>query len=173
MKNKFVIPLIAILFIFFFAIFFIGLKKTNIYVPSNQIDEKLSTFETVDFFNRQKITSGDVFLDNEFYIINIWASWCVPCRAEHPYLLKLKKETSVKLIGINYKDKTENAYKFLDEFKNPYDRILEDNDGTVSIALGAYGVPETFLIKNMKIIKKIIGPIDDEKYLNILKKINE
>ncbi len=173
MKHKLLLSFISIIFIFFFVVFFIGLKKSNIYVPSNQVNERLTNFETIDFFNEQKINSEDIFSENGFYIINIWASWCLPCKAEHPFLIKLKNETSVKIIGINYKDKNENASKFLKDLRNPYDKILKDKDGTISINLGAYGVPETFLIKNKKIIKKIIGPINDKKYANLLKKINE
>ena len=112
-------------------------------------------------------------MDNEFYLINIWASWCLPCKIEHKFLVKFQDESQIKLIGINYKDKKKNATKFLRELKNPFDRIIIDKDGTISINLGAYGVPETFLIKNNKIIKKIIGPINNKNYLEILKKINE
>tara|TARA_Y100001958_G_C21236281_1_gene562783 strand:- start:525 stop:1046 length:522 start_codon:yes stop_codon:yes gene_type:complete len=173
MKNNILISLTLLIFLFFFVIFYFGLKNSNIYIPNKDINIKLVNFESVDFFNKEKIYSKDLFTGNEFYLINIWASWCIPCKSEHPFLLKFKNESSVKLIGINYKDKTENASKFLKEFKNPFDRILSDRDGTLSINLGAYGVPETFLIKNNKIVKKIIGPIDNKKYLTILKKINE
>jgi cytochrome c biogenesis protein CcmG/thiol:disulfide interchange protein DsbE len=87
----------------------------------------------------------------------------VPCRAEHPLLMQLSKNQSAKLIGLNYRDNLDNAKKFINEFGNPYSQIIIDNDGTLSVEFGAYGVPETFLInKNNKIIKKYIGPINKE-----------
>jgi cytochrome c biogenesis protein CcmG/thiol:disulfide interchange protein DsbE len=85
-------------------------------------------------------------------------------------LIELKKQNSLKLVGINYKDQIENAKRFLNEFENPYSKILKDKNGTLSIKLGAYGVPETFIInKKKKIIKKIIGPINEKTYNEILK----
>ena len=75
--------------------------------------------------------------------------------------MELSKNQSIKLIGLNYKDSLDNAKKFINEFGNPYSQIIIDNDGTLSIEFGAYGVPETFIIdKNKKIIKKFIGPIN-------------
>ena len=92
--------------------------------------------------------------------MNIWASWCVPCREEHQFLMELKKEKNLKIIGLNYKDDTKNAKKFLDDLKNPYSNIFLDKDGLIAIEWGAYGVPESFLIYNKKIIKKVIGPLN-------------
>ena len=173
MRNKILIASISILFLFLFAVFFKGLNNSNIYTPIFQKNINLPEFVAQDFFSDEEIKSKDLFLNNQFYLINIWASWCLPCKVEHEFLLKFKDESEIKLIGINYKDKKKNATKFLRELKNPFDKIIVDNDGTISINLGAYGVPETFLIKNNKIIKKIIGPINNKNYLEILKKINE
>ena len=173
MKNKLYIYITSIFFIFIFIIFFLGLKKSNIYVPNENTNITLENFESTDFFNGDKIFINNILSKDEYYLINIWASWCLPCRSEHPYLIKLKNVKSLKLIGINYRDKKENASKFLKEFRNPFDKILTDQDGTISIVLGAYGVPESFLVKNNKIVKKIIGPIDQKKYLDTLKLINE
>ena len=101
--------------------------------------------------------------NNEFYILNIWSSWCGPCRDEHPQLMQLSKNSSVKLIGLNYKDNPKNAKKFIDILGNPYSMIIIDENGTISIELGAYGVPETYIInKDKKIIKKFIGPLSEE-----------
>ena len=76
--------------------------------------------------------------------MNIWASWCVPCRDEHPFLMNLSDEKNIKIIGLNYKDNNENAKNFLSILNNPYDTILLDLDGTIAIEWGAYGVPESF-----------------------------
>ena len=99
--------------------------------------------------------------------MNIWASWCAPCRDEHPFLLNLGKQDNLEIIGLNYKDNTENAKKFLKELNNPYKVILTDKDGIIAIEWGAYGVPETFLIYDKKIIKKYIGPLNLNSLLEI------
>ena len=99
--------------------------------------------------------------------MNIWASWCVPCREEHKFLMNLHKEKIIDIIGLNYKDNHLKAKKFLDDLKSPYKIILKDLDGTIAIEWGAYGVPETFLIYNKKIIKKIIGPLNENSILEI------
>jgi cytochrome c biogenesis protein CcmG/thiol:disulfide interchange protein DsbE len=170
MKNKYLLIIIGFLFFFCFIVLFEGLKNPNVYKPKLQKEKSLSQFEARDFYSNKRISSLDIFSDNNFYLINIWASWCIPCRVEHSYLVKLKKQNSIKLVGINYKDNFENARKFLNEFENPYSEILKDKDGTLSIQLGAYGVPETFIVnKRKKIIKKIIGPIDQKTYNEVLK----
>ena len=121
----------------------------------------LPIFEAKDFNSSTYLDSKKIFEEDIFYIVNIWASWCVPCRKEHPLLMELSKNDSTKLIGLNYKDNFNNAKKFIDRFGNPYSQILIDSDGTLSIEFGAYGVPETFIIdKNNKIIRKFIGPIN-------------
>ena len=81
--------------------------------------------------------------------------------------MKFKKDKNIEIIGLNYKDSYENAKEFLDELKNPYEIILSDLDGTIAIEWGAYGVPETFLIHDKKIIKKIIGPINEYSFIEI------
>ena len=168
MKNRYFFIIIG-LFFFFFIVLFEGLKNPNVYIPELQEEKNLSRFEAIDFYSNKKISSLEIFNDNKFYLINIWASWCLPCREEHNYLIKLKEQNLIRLIGINYKDDSENAIKFLNEMGNPYSKILKDSNGTVSIQLAAYGVPETFIIdKNKKIIKKIIGPIDKKIYNEIL-----
>ena len=168
MKNRYFFIIIG-LFFFFFIVLFEGLKNPNVYIPELQEEKNLSKFEAIDFYSNKKISSLEIFNDNKFYLINIWASWCLPCREEHNYLIKLKEQNLIRLIGINYKDDSENAKKFLKEMGNPYSKILKDSNGTVSIQLAAYGVPETFIIdKNKKIIKKIIGPIDKKIYNEIL-----
>ena len=96
-------------------------------------------------------------------MINICASWCIPCRQEHKYIKILSEVDNLKLVGLNYKDKKNNAEKFLNEFGNPYDIILKDLDGTKSIFFGAYGVPETFFVDpEGNIFHKTIGMVTKE-----------
>ena len=163
MKNKFSLFIVIIFLSFCFGIFYKGLNNSNTYVPKTKDKKNIPIFEAKDFNSNIYVGSEKIFEEDNFYIVNIWASWCVPCRTEHPFLMELSKSQSVKLIGLNYRDNQINAKNFINKFGNPYSKILIDSDGTLSVEFGAYGVPETFIInKNKKIIKKIIGPINKE-----------
>ena len=167
MKIK-IYPFILILFLLIvFFIFYKGLHNPNIYEPSVDYKKDIPEFQAKNFENNEIIKSQDIFLDNKFYLFNIWASWCLPCRDEHKFLIDLSKDKIIQIIGLNYKDKNENAEKFLKDLKSPYKIILSDIDGTIAIEWGAYGVPETFLIYDKKIIKKIIGPINKKSLFEI------
>ncbi len=170
MSKKIIYSLILLLFIFSFLVLFKSLNKVNIYIPENIFEKKLTNFETKDLFSNRIVNVYDNLSNKDFTVLNIWSSWCLPCRVEHPYLMKLKKNENLNMIGLNYKDKYENAINFLNNYKNPYSLILVDLDGVISIELVAYGVPETFIINNKKkiIIKKFIGPINDDKIEEIL-----
>ena len=168
MKNKFFSASIISIFIFIFFIFYKGLENSNIYTPKTNIKKNVPLFEAKLFDTSNKIKSEEIFNNNQFYLVNIWASWCIPCREEHSFLMDLSQNKNVIIIGINYKDKIKNAKIFLGEFKNPYKIIIRDTDGTISIDWGAYGVPETFLISNKKIIKRITGPINIDSFSEII-----
>jgi len=157
------------LFIIIFLIFYKGLNNTNIYTPNFNSEKNIPYIESEIFNTNNKINSKEIFKGNKFYLMNIWASWCIPCRDEHPFLIKLSSLKNIEIIGLNYKDKNKNAKNFLRELKNPYKLILSDRDGTNAIEWGAYGVPESFIIHNKKIIKKVIGPIDQDTFLQIKK----
>lgn len=102
-------------------------------------------------------------------LVNIFGSWCVPCREEHPVLMRLAKDSRIRLVGIDYKDKPENALRFLEEVGNPYAAIGVDERGRTFIDWGAYGVPETFLIGPDGIIRyKFIGPLSDASLAKML-----
>ena len=161
MKNKFILVLIIFFSFFCFSVLFKALNNTNIYSPKNVVNKSIINFSLPNLYTEKNISSEEMFKGSKFYILNIWASWCLPCRKEHSILMQINKNPSIKIIGLNYKDKTLNAKKFIDEFGNPYSLIITDNNGTISIKLGAYGIPETFIInKEKKIIKKYIGPLD-------------
>jgi cytochrome c biogenesis protein CcmG/thiol:disulfide interchange protein DsbE len=163
MKNKFILFIFITFLIFCFVFFYKGLNNSNTYTPIINDKKRIPLFEAKDFNSNVYLDSKKIFNEDIFYIVNIWASWCVPCRTEHPLLMQLSKSQSVKLIGLNYRDNFNNAKNFISEFGNPYSVILIDKDGTLSIEFGAYGVPETFLIdKNKDIIKKFVGPINQE-----------
>jgi len=171
MKSKIVPFVIIVLFIFFFTIFFKGLKTSNIYVPVNYFQKEIPSFTAQLLNTKIMVSSDEIFKDDKYYLMNIWASWCTPCREEHVYLMDLKKQKNLDLIGLNYKDKNINAKNFLNEFKNPFVDIFLDQDGLIAIEWGAYGVPESFLIHNKKIIKKIVGPLNNDSIIEIKKLI--
>jgi len=169
MKNKVILIVLLLFFTFCFVVLYKGLKNSNIYTPKTISEKALINFSSKDLYSENEISSDKIFINSEFYILNIWASWCLPCRNEHPKLMQLSKNSSVKLIGLNYKDNPSNAKKFLNEFGNPYFMVITDKKGTISIELGASGVPETFLInEDKKIIKKFIGSLNQKS----LKEIN-
>ncbi len=96
------------------------------------------------------------------FVVNIWASWCAPCRAEHPLLMELAQDNRFKVVGINYKDVPENARRFLGALGDPFDLIGADREGRAAIDWGVYGVPETFVVKDGVIVHKFIGPLSPE-----------
>ena len=167
MKNKLFPIFIILIFTIIFVIFYKGLQNTNVYTPETKMNNKIPRFSTELFYSKKLINSSELFSSDKFYLVNIWSSWCVPCREEHRFLMRLKENRNIEIVGLNYKDKQKNAKKFLDELRNPYKQILLDEDGTISIEWGAYGVPESFLIHNKKIIKKIIGPLNENSVSEI------
>ena len=102
--------------------------------------------------------------DIQVVALNVWASWCVPCRAEHPTIEALANIDGVAVVGLNYKDKQEAAAGFLSELGNPYTAIGTDPDGKNGLNLGVYGVPETFLVDRQGVIRtKFVGPLSPER----------
>ena len=169
MKSKFIPLILILIFLITFVIFFKGLKNTNIYTPDANLKIEVPSFKLKSFENDSIVISEKIFKDNDYYFMNIWASWCIPCKEEHEFLMELKKNNKIELIGFNYKDNFKNALSFLKNLGNPYDIIVSDKDGTASIEWGAYGVPESFLIYQNKILKRFIGPINNEDLLEIQK----
>ena len=151
-----------IVFVIIFFIFYKGLEDSKIYTPDFNTKKDVPFFKSKDFLSGENVTSSSVFNLEEIYLLNICSSWCVPCRQEHTFLMNLNLDNKVNIIGMNYKDNLKNAENFLNELGNPYKEIFIDSDGTIAIEWGDYGVPESFLIYNNEIIKKYIGPLNQQ-----------
>ena len=159
MLSKIISFLLLIFLTFIFIVLYKGLNKSNLYTPTSEI-KNIPIFSAETFFEKKEVHSKVFFVSDKFYLFNIWASWCIPCRDEHELLMDLNKFDKLEIIGLNYKDNLINAEKFLNELGNPYSKIFLDKDGTKAILWGAFGVPETFIIYNNKVIKKYIGPLN-------------
>lgn len=113
--------------------------------------------------NRPALTTDAI--KGKLTLVNVFASWCVPCRQEHPVLLELSKDPRITVVGINYKDRNDNALRFLGELGNPYAAIGVDPNGKAAIDWGVYGIPETYLVSPDGIILyKKVGPFDPETF---------
>ena len=168
-KSIFSLIVLIILIISFF-VFKFALQKEKIYSPKMSENQIFTDFEVVELVEENQINFNKILFGKNFYLINIWSSWCEPCKDESDKLLELKNDTQIKMIGINYKDKKKNALNFLKLYGDPFDQIFIDKQGTISINFGAYGVPETFLVnEDNKVLKKYIGPLNDEDVYEIKK----
>ena len=109
-------------------------------------------------------------LKGRISLVNVWASWCVPCHDEAPLLTKLAKDKRLQLVGINYKDTPDNARRFLGRYGNPFDVVGVDGNGRAAIEWGVYGVPETFIVgREGTILYKLVGPITPDNVGSVLK----
>lgn len=151
-------------------LFYIGLSGNPNEVPSALIGKPVPEFTLpaipeldVAGFDAASLRQGQVT------VVNVWASWCVPCRDEHPLLTELSKRNDIKLFGINYKDDPENARRFLGTLGQPFAAIGADQSGRVAVNWGVYGVPETFVVDGAGMIRyKWIGPLTPQALTGVL-----
>jgi cytochrome c biogenesis protein CcmG/thiol:disulfide interchange protein DsbE len=149
-------------FIVLLAFLWVGLGRDPREVPSPLIGKPAPSFQLVQLHDAGKtLATGD--LKGRVWLLNVWASWCVSCRVEHPLLLQLAKTNVVPVYGLDYKDKADDAVAWLAQHGNPYTVSIVDRDGKVGIDYGVYGVPETFLIYKAGVVRyKQIGPLTVE-----------
>ena len=160
MKAKFVIPLL--LFIVLVGFLAVGLNRDPHEVPSPLINKPAPAFTVPQLADAKKTFSPEE-MRGQVWILNVFASWCVACREEHPMLVEMGRSKVAPLIGLDYKDKREDALAMLVRQGNPYDLAAFDADGRVGINYGVYGVPETYIIDKAGIIRfKQIGPITSD-----------
>ena len=134
-------------------------------IPSALINTKAPSLSLPPLEGANVPALTDAAVTGKLTLVNVFASWCVPCRQEHPMLKELAKDNRLNVVGINYKDKSDNAIRFLGELGNPYAAIGIDPNGKAAIDWGVYGIPETYLVdKNGTIVYKKVGPIDVATY---------
>lgn len=157
---KYLLPLF--LFIILSVFLAIGLKLNPKEIPSPLIDKPAPAFSLPILASPEKILKN-TDLQGKVWLLNVWASWCVSCREEHPVLLQLAKMNLVTLAGLNYKDERPAATQWLERHGNPYTLSIMDADGRTGIDYGVYGVPETFVIDKHGLIRyKHTGPVSAE-----------
>ena len=167
--QKIIKIIILFIFLFVIGIFYISLTRDTNYNTSSLINKETPDFKIISFDNSNFYTRDDI-KENNYTLINFWASWCAPCKIEHPILMKLSQTKNLVILGINFKDKEPQAKTFLSELGNPYDLLAKDKNGKQSVRFGVYGIPESILInKDLMIIQKFVGPLSFEDYNNIIK----
>ena len=173
MKKIFKYILFLSLPIFIISVFFLALENDNQYTTENLVGQKIKNFE-LPTLNNDSLINEESLAQNNYTLINFWASWCAPCRMENKFLLSIKQKNDLKILGINFKDKKSYAKDFLKEFGNPYYKIASDQDGRTSVIFGIFGIPESILIdQNLFVIKKFVGPLNEQDLTeieNIIKK---
>lgn len=170
-KIVFYFPILLIIVLSIFFYYSLGIENTKIESPL--IGKDVPKFSLKQLDNNNYFTNKDLENDDYIKFINVWASWCIPCRAEHEALKIIANIDNVEIYGINYKDNEQEALNFINELGNPYKKIGVDNTGRTSIEWGVFGVPETYIVFAGKVIYKHIGPIHlselESKILPILK----
>jgi cytochrome c biogenesis protein CcmG/thiol:disulfide interchange protein DsbE len=171
--KRYLIPLA--IFVVLAGFLAVGLRLNPREVPSPLVDKPAPAF-SLPLLKDPALQMTAAQMKGRVWVLNVWASWCVPCLAEHPYVTQLAR-SGATVVGLNYKDKPEDANGWLRKHGDPYQAIVADRDGRVGIDYGVYGVPETFVIDQAGVIRfKQIGPITPEvlqgKLLPLLKKLN-
>lgn len=146
----------------------VGLTLDPRYVPSPLIDKPAPEFTLVQLHDPEK-TLSSTDLRGRVTLLNVWASWCVSCRQEHPLLLELARRGEVSIYGLNYKDRREDALRWLEFYGDPYLASVADVDGKMGIDLGVYGIPETFVLDQRGMIRyKHVGPLDEKELHEVI-----
>jgi cytochrome c biogenesis protein CcmG/thiol:disulfide interchange protein DsbE len=160
----------AVVFVGLAALFWRGLSGKPSEIPSALIGKPVPAFALAAVPGLNVPGFGTADLKNgKVSVVNVWASWCAPCRIEHPLLVELAKRPDITLIGINYKDEPENAVRFLGTLGQPFAAVGMDRSGRAAVDWGVYGVPETFVVDGQGVIRyKHIGPLTPEAVLGTL-----
>ncbi|MDR2877957.1 MAG: DsbE family thiol:disulfide interchange protein [Chromatiales bacterium] len=177
MKRRLLLLMPLAIFLLLLVFFYDGLKLDPSLVSSPLIGKPAPQFALTELYD-PSVTISNADMKGEVWLLNVWASWCVSCRAEHPVLVDLARQRVVPVYGLNYKDQREDAIGWLKAFGNPYVSSLHDLDGRVGMDYGVYGVPETYVIDRQGIIRyKQIGPVTakvlNENILPLVQQLKE
>lgn len=154
---RYLVPLIV--FVLLAGLLYAGLHQDPTRVTSPLLNKPAPQF-TLPQLHKAEETFSPEKMKGQVWLFNVWASWCVSCRQEHPVLVNLSRMKEVPLLGLNYKDERKDGLRWLQQFGDPYDFSAFDLDGRVGIDFGVYGVPETFIIDKQGVIRhKVIGPV--------------
>jgi cytochrome c biogenesis protein CcmG, thiol:disulfide interchange protein DsbE len=159
---KFILP--GAVFIGLIVLFAAGLNPSrDIHaLPSPLIGKQAPAFELTDVLDANRMVRS-AELKGRIYVLNVWATWCVPCREEHEALLAIAQKHTVPIIGLNWKDNRDRSKQWLEQLGNPYQAVAFDPDGRVAIDWGVYGAPETYLVNQLgQVIFKFISPMTQE-----------
>ena len=162
------------LFVVLVGFLYVGLDLDPKKLPSPLIGKKFPEMVINDFATGQEFKSTE-YLKGKVSMVNVWASWCITCRAEQAMINKISQENNINMVGINYKDEKKDALQYLDILGNAYDSIIYDRDGKLGLELGVYATPETFIVDKNGIIQyKHIGEITFQNWEKvILPKVQE
>jgi cytochrome c biogenesis protein CcmG/thiol:disulfide interchange protein DsbE len=171
---KFIVPLVV--FVGLAAFLAVGLTRDPREIPSPFIGKSAPAFK-LEQLSDEKLAFTPEEMKGKVWLLNVWASWCVACRVEHPLLVEMSKQKTVPIVGLNYKDKRDDGLQWLRRHGDPYSLSAYDVEGKVGIDYGVYGVPETFVIDKQGVIRyKQIGPITPEalekKIMPLVRKLN-
>ncbi len=163
-------PLVMLLIICLFFLIYLLSNKDPYKPPSVLINKDVPKFESRSLYKSNHIIATED-LKNKKVLINFFASWCLPCKVEHPLFFELSEEyPNLYILGFNHKDKENDAKKYLLEDGDPYDFVGVDSDGLIALEFGVFGLPESFLINQEgKIIYKFMGPLTKEVIKNEIK----
>ncbi len=169
--KKIIYFLPIILFVILGIFLFRGIQLDPSEMPSALIDKAVPSFSLTDLQSDKVITDRD--LRGKVILINVWATWCVSCRMEHPYLLQLAKQ-GVDIVGLNYKDDDQKAKAWIQDLGNPYQMVIADRAGGLGLDLGVFGAPESFLVDKDGIIRhKRVGVIDERVWREEIQPVYE
>ena len=162
-RTILIMPLIGLVIICLFFLIFILLEKNPNDPPSALLNKNLPTFSSINLYDKEEVLLSDS-LKGKYTLINFFASWCTPCRAEHHLFFKIKKEIpELFILGFSHKDDLDDSKKYLEEEGNPYSFVGIDSDGKIAFDFGVFGLPETFIInEDRKIIYKHTGPLTEK-----------
>ena len=167
-KKILILPSIFFFLILLIFFYLLKIERNPSNLPSNLLNKNAPIFVAKSLFKSKKFISSEEFKD-ETVLVNFFATWCKPCRDEHVYIKRFSSNKKIRIIGINYKDKSDKTIEWLKNLGNPYSNVLIDRSGKIAIDWGVYGIPETFVVNSNGIIKyRHVGPVTNKIY----KKIN-